>query len=75
MASTTEPFSVPGIPLTEDAVHGIALRNKVPVSQVCVMCGKVIVVQIFKNSGVCCEQHRKDRDNDHAPFRGGSLAP
>lgn len=71
----TEPFSFPGVPLTKDSIEGIAIRNKVPISQVCVMCGRIIVVQIFKNSGVCCEQHRKDRDNDHAPFRGGSLAP
>jgi hypothetical protein len=29
----------------------------------------------FKNTGVCCESHRKIRDNDLQPFRGGHLAP
>ena len=33
----------------------------------CCICGIEIVVQIYKNTGVCCENHRKDRDNDHGP--------
>lgn len=34
-------------------------------NNVCCICGKDIKVQIFKNSGVCSELCRKDRDNDH----------
>lgn len=37
----------------------------------CCICGEEIVVQIYKNTGVCCELHRKDRDNDHQPARIG----
>jgi len=44
-------------------------------NQICCMCLKVITVQIFKNAGVCSENCRKDRDNDHQPFRGGALSP
>lgn len=35
----------------------------------CCVCGTEIKVQIYKNTGVCCELHRKDRDNDHGPAR------
>lgn len=38
-------------------------------TEVCSECGKKIKVQIFKNSGVCSELCRKDRDNDHGPAR------
>ena len=66
-------YSFPGVPLSPEAIEGIAKRHKCPKSDICVMCGRKIVVQIFRNSGVCCEDHRKDRDNDHQPFRGGQL--
>lgn len=39
----------------------------------CGQCGREIEVQIFKGTGVCSEQHRKDRDNDHAPFKAVNL--
>lgn len=70
-----EPFSVPGVPLNPVTIKNLAKFNDVPISQICCMCGSVIKVMAFKNTGVCCENHRKDRDNDHAPFRGGQLAP
>lgn len=44
-------------------------------NNICCMCLNLIQVQIFKNEGVCSEKCRKDRDNDHQPFRGGSLSP
>lgn len=61
--------------LDDKQLKKLAKENKTTVSNICCICGKVIEVQIFKNSGVCSEMHRKDRDNDHLPFRGGSLAP
>lgn len=39
----------------------------------CIMCGQKIRMQIFKGTGVCCEQCRKDRDNDHEPFQPVNL--
>jgi hypothetical protein len=33
----------------------------------CSICGQDIKVMAFKNTGVCCEKHRKIRDNDTAP--------
>jgi hypothetical protein len=72
---TAKPMSFPGVPLTDAAVEGIAKRLGCAKSDICVMCGIQITMQIFRNSGVCCEQHRKDRDNDNLPFRGGALSP
>ena len=40
----------------------------------CCICGIEIEVQIYKNTGVCCELHRKDRDNDHGPARVGYVS-
>ena len=40
----------------------------------CCVCGTEILVQIYKNSGICSEQHRKDRDNDHGPARVGYVS-
>lgn len=51
------------------AKHGVTLNN------ICCMCLKKIKVQIMKNTSVCSERCRKDRDNDHLPFRGGALSP
>ena len=61
--------------IPQEDLEYIAKQRGVLVNQICCVCGTVITVQIFKNSGVCCENHRKDRDNDHAPFRGGALSP
>jgi len=35
----------------------------------CCMCGKKIKTQIFKGTGVCGENCRKNRDNDHESWR------
>lgn len=37
----------------------------------CTECGNKILIQIFKGTGVCCENCRKNRDNDHKPALGG----
>lgn len=42
-------------------------------NDVCCICLEAIHVQIFRNSGVCCEDHRKDRDDDHEPFKAVGL--
>jgi len=65
----------PDVRMPDEHIEWLAREHKVPKNQICCICGTVITVQIFKNTGVCCEKHRKDRDNDHQPFRGGSLAP
>lgn len=72
--SKAEPFSNDNRP-SEEQIADLAEFYGVAKSDICRICGKRIIVQIFRNSGVCSEKHRKDRDNDHAPFRGGSLAP
>jgi hypothetical protein len=71
---TPIPFSNENRP-TEDQIADLAKFYGCAKSDICIICGKKIVLQIFRNSGVCCEKHRKDRDNDHEPFRGGALAP
>lgn len=43
------------------------------VNDVCCICLRKITTQIYRNSGVCSEQCRKDRDNDHAPFQPVNL--
>jgi hypothetical protein len=60
---------------SEQQIADLAKHHGCAKSDICIICGKKIVLQIFRNSGVCCELHRKDRDNDHEPFRGGALAP
>jgi hypothetical protein len=62
-------------PPTEEQIADLAKYFNVATTDICCICGRKIVVQVYRNSGVCSEGHRKDRDNDHAPFRGGSLAP
>lgn len=42
---------------------------------ICTICNKPILIQIFKNSGVCCERCRKERDHDTEPWRGLTEAP
>ena len=37
----------------------------------CSECGKEIITQIYKGTGVCGENCRKERDNDKKPWRMG----
>lgn len=62
-------------PPSEEQIADLAKYFNVAKSDICCICGRKIIVQIYRNSGVCSEQHRKDRDHDWAPFRGGALAP
>ncbi len=47
----------------------LALKHGGSIKDYCVMCGSKIKVQIFKGTGICSENCRKDRDDDHAPAR------
>ena len=38
---------------------------------ICILCLKPIKTIAFKGTGVCSENCRKDRDNDHEPATGG----
>jgi hypothetical protein len=60
-------------PLDESEIKQLAEEHGVPLNQICVICGQVIKVMAFQNTGACCEDHRKDRDNDHAPFQAVNL--
>lgn len=60
-------------PYSKEAILTAAITNKVSYNQICCICLKVITMQIFKNTGVCCENHRKDRDNDHEVFRAVNI--
>ena len=44
------------------------------VNNICCMCLKVITITVFKNTGVCCGNCQKDRDDDHTPA-GGMIKP
>lgn len=55
--------------------YALTMNDVINRTNVCCICGKDIKIQIFKGTGVCSENCRKDRDNDHAPFRGGALSP
>lgn len=54
---------------TKSVLANIALSEGVALNEICCICGSLIVVMIYKNSGVCCENHRKIRDNDLEPFK------
>ena len=60
-------------PHTEKRLRTWAKKNKRLVNDICCVCLEPIKVQIFRNSGVCCEAHRKIRDNDHEPFKAVNL--
>ena len=62
-------------PLPQIELAHKALDLHCNMKDLCTMCGKKITTQIYKGSGVCSENCRKDRDDDHEPFRGGRLAP
>jgi predicted nucleic acid-binding Zn ribbon protein len=48
--------------------------NGKPKAGHCIICGKKIKVQIYKNTEVCSENCRKDRDGDHEPARIGYVS-
>jgi hypothetical protein len=66
---------VEGSPLTEYWIQKLAEFYDVSLNNVCMMCGAKIEMQIMKNTGLCSENCRKERDHDWQPFRGGALAP
>lgn len=37
-------------------------------TEACTECGKNVEVMCFRGTGICSENCRKDRDNDHSPF-------
>jgi len=57
-------------PYSKQVIADEALRAEVSENNICCMCLNVIEIQIYKGTGVCSEQCRKDRDNDHEPSRG-----
>lgn len=62
-------------PLSEEDLEFLASRYKVPVRDVCSICGVKISTMSFKGTGVCGELHRKVRDNDTEPWQGGARNP
>ena len=56
--------SAPGY--SEARVARIAALRGLQPHDICCICLDTIEVMAFRKSGVCCEQHRKDRDNDHS---------
>lgn len=64
-----------GYPITEYWIKQLSEFYGVSLNNVCSICGARIEIQIFKNTGVCSENCRKERDHDWEPFRGGALAP
>ena len=74
MARTTHPRYQPNHkPWPEDVVEVRATEGDLRPNEVCCICLRKIKVQIWKNSGICSEQCRKDRDNDHEPFQPVNL--
>lgn len=55
----THPRGLSGVQLANRAIE-----QNCKIKELCIICGDKIKVQIFKGSGVCCELHRKVRDND-----------
>jgi hypothetical protein len=43
--------------------------------EICSVCGGEVKTMAFRMTGVCGENCRKDRDNDHAPARALVSAP
>lgn len=64
-----------GQPISDYWIERLAEFYGVSQNNVCCICGGKIEMQIFKNTSVCSELCRKDRDHDWQPFRGGALAP
>jgi hypothetical protein len=57
-------------PLSPVVLAHYALKQNCKISELCIMCGKRIRTAIFRGTGVCCEDCRKDRDGDHEPAQG-----
>lgn len=57
-------------PLTQIQLAHKALQQNCQIKDLCIMCGKKVVTMIFRGTGVCCEDCRKDRDGDHEPAGG-----
>jgi hypothetical protein len=53
-------------PLSQITRAHFALNQNCSVKEICIMCGARIKTMCFKNTGVCCELCRKDRDGDHS---------
>jgi hypothetical protein len=70
-----EEESVEGSPLTEFWIKRLAEWYHVEPNNVCMMCGAQVEMQIMKNTGLCSENCRKERDHDWQPFRGGAAVP
>ena len=51
----------------------VAQMLSVPPREICCICLAKIEVMAFRGTGTCCEQHRKDRDEDHEPFKAVGL--
>lgn len=57
-------------PLSSVALAHKALQQNCNVRDLCKMCGTKIKTLIFRGTGVCSEDCRKDRDGDHEPASG-----
>jgi hypothetical protein len=53
--------------LSEEEIDLIAKEFDVHKNMICCVCGILIQVMAFRHLGVCCENHRKQRDNDLEP--------
>ena len=60
-------------PHSDKRIRTWARKKKVAVNDLCCVCLEPINVMAFKGTGVCCEDHRKTRDNDHEPFKAVNL--
>ncbi len=57
-------------PLSQLALAHKALDQNCSISDLCIMCGAKIKTLIFRGTGICSDDCRKDRDGDHEPSRG-----
>jgi hypothetical protein len=57
-------------PLSPVQLAHKALEQYCQIKELCTMCGAKIKTLIFKGTGVCSEDCRKDRDGDHEPAQG-----
>jgi hypothetical protein len=56
-------------PLTVTQIANLALTQNCKIKDCCIMCGVKIEMMCQKNTNVCSELCRKDRDGDHATAR------
>lgn len=64
-----EKRQVRTVGLTGSTINSISIALKVPVRDICQICGNEIKSLIFKGTRFCCEDHRKDFYDDHEPFQ------